>query len=456
MTVVQRADTGGGFDDVLLAAAEGRPDALGMLNDRYLPALRRFAAARNAEDPDAVANQALYDGIRTIHRLQSRTEATFRSYLFTCAANRIRSEHRRGTPATVPLDPTIHGPAGGLDPAELTVGTGWLGTALDELPQDQRAVIVERFAKGNTIGETAASLDKTPAAVKHLQSRALARIRRYVLAAGLVTLITALALLLAIMGRNQPLRVEPVDDPGQGSDPTTGQEQHQSGIGVPRTLRAEAPSDAGSTGRAATERSVNGTGSDDEDAVWGAGAQSGAASREAPGELDDGAPPPASTAPAVQSARSGASTTTAAPTTTTSTPPTPSTPPTEAQPPTTSAAPTTSTPVSPAAGVCADTGVEVNPQYLWPNNGKFVEVVATFSFGPACDPAQAVIRLVAVEVEYGDPDLDVENADIGTDDRRVSLRAKRPREYELRWTVTGPDGVSTTVRAEVEADKPPK
>ncbi|MEM9892581.1 MAG: sigma-70 family RNA polymerase sigma factor [Actinomycetota bacterium] len=209
MTATRHSQPAADETSVLTAAAEHEPNALLRLNARYLGPLTAFADAQGAHDPEAVANQALFDGIEAIPSLRSQTEPAFRSYLYRCVVNRVRSEHRRRSVTTVHLDPERHA---SHEPSItfLDEESGWLPQALDSLSERQRLVVIERFQRGSTIAETAHRLETTPDAVKNLQVRALTGIRRWLLAAGLAAVvIVALIVGVALSQRDQ--LIEPAD-----------------------------------------------------------------------------------------------------------------------------------------------------------------------------------------------------------------------------------------------------
>ena len=58
------------------------------------------------------------------------------------------------------------------------LGSDWVTAILDSLASDQRDVLLLRVVSDLSIDETATVLGKTPGAVKALQHRALASIRR--------------------------------------------------------------------------------------------------------------------------------------------------------------------------------------------------------------------------------------------------------------------------------------
>ena len=445
------------FEALLSRAENGDADALARLNDRYLPTLIGFSRSRGAADPELVANQALFDGLRSIGRLRVRSESSFRSYLISCAANQVRSEHRKAVPISVPLDPNRHGCSPQLDPAERYSGPGWLEAAIDDLPREQRAVILERFTNGSTIGETAVSLDKTPDAVKHLQARALDRLRRYAVAAGIAALAIVVAVVL-IGGGPAKISTEPAADPSDPA-PAPSPEPTAVGGGVLGSV-AEVPDANRSSGPAApvlrgTPDGASSTAAVSTEAVEttdGVGPSTMVGSSEPedrdPGASGPGVDPAPTTAPVPTS--------TPVPTTAPSLGSPPTTVPSTGRPPTT--VPSTGRPPTPGPGVCAGATVALSPDSLWPANNRLVEVTASLGFPLGCPEGSATVELVSVtatriEAEAGD----VVGAALGTDDRAFSLRARRDgsttASYLVTWVVTGPDGIGATVSAEVGADQ---
>ncbi len=75
--------------------------------------------------------------------------------------------------------------------------------------------------------------------------------------------------------------------------------------------------------------------------------------------------------------------------------------------------------------------VAVSPDELWPPNHKLVTVIATIDARDVCDPDPQVTLISVSSNEPdngtgdGDTSNDIQNADIGTDDRVISLRAER-------------------------------
>lgn len=106
--------------------------------------------------------------------------AHLQAYLFRIAHNWITDTYRRAAPETRPIDDEI-GLAAQDDPARsafTNMQTHRTRTALHKLTPDQRAVISLKYFEGWENDEVAAFLNKPVGAVKSLQHRALATLKR--------------------------------------------------------------------------------------------------------------------------------------------------------------------------------------------------------------------------------------------------------------------------------------
>lgn len=121
-----------------------------------------------AEAEDAV-QEALVKAWRALDRF--RAGEPFRPWLLRIAANEARNR-RRSAGRRERL--ALRAAAEPVSPAP--AGEGLLD-ALNELPDDGRAVLVCRFVLGLSEQETAAALDVAPGTVKSRTSRALDRLR---------------------------------------------------------------------------------------------------------------------------------------------------------------------------------------------------------------------------------------------------------------------------------------
>lgn len=89
------------------------------------------------------------------------------------------------------------------------------------------------------------------------------------------------------------------------------------------------------------------------------------------------------------------------------------------------------------------------PNRLWPPNDELVPVEVSVQVSDRCDPAPRVVlrSVVIMDLAGADPALDVADADLGTDDRSLLLRAARgdaatPRLYALVYVATDARGFS--------------
>ena len=173
------------FEHVLAAAQANAGWALTWLYETLAPAVAGYARSqgiREAEDLTSDVFIAVLTRTRSFHG----TEAQFRNWVFTIAHHRIVDERRKTSrrPEEEPIDDVVIGErqattdAGAEDEAMRRLGTDQVRHLLAALTPDQRDVIVLRVIAGMSVEEVATTLDKRPEAVKGLQRRALAALRR--------------------------------------------------------------------------------------------------------------------------------------------------------------------------------------------------------------------------------------------------------------------------------------
>ncbi len=162
-------------------AKDGDPAAFAEIYDRHQPAIYRYVFYRvgtetTAEDLCSEVFTRLVEHIDGFH-YQGRP---LLAWLYTIARNLINDHHRRGGRAEeVPLDESLE--ASAPDPegmTELALNHERLAEALKELTDGQRQVIVLRFLEGLDNTTVAQIMDKSYGAVKALQHRGLAALRR--------------------------------------------------------------------------------------------------------------------------------------------------------------------------------------------------------------------------------------------------------------------------------------
>ncbi len=139
-----------------------------------------FLRARHVSDPDGLANDVFLRAFRTIHTFQG-DPARFRSWLFTIARNTAidDSRRRRRRVAEAPLDGTPEAAGGDAEvDAMARIARDRVDALLAGLSPDQREVITLRIVADLSVEETAAVVGKGYEAVKALQRRGLASLRR--------------------------------------------------------------------------------------------------------------------------------------------------------------------------------------------------------------------------------------------------------------------------------------
>ena len=170
------------FEGVLAAAQEGSEWAWGVLVRQFGPELLRFFTARGLPDPEAMVGEVLVDLARNIGTFSGDHES-FRSWVFVIAYRRMTDEWRRlrrrpeETPVETPPEPRHSAPSAEEDAIDL-LGSADTARLLFVLTDDQRDVITLRVVTGLSLQETATAMGKPVGAIKALQRRAIAALRR--------------------------------------------------------------------------------------------------------------------------------------------------------------------------------------------------------------------------------------------------------------------------------------
>jgi RNA polymerase sigma-70 factor (ECF subfamily) len=169
-------------DSTLLSLARsGDQRALEALCRRsWRPVYRSFA--RYTIDPaeaEDLTQEVFLRAMRAFPQFADRG-VPYTAYLLRIAANLARDRWRAGPARVVPVGDIPEWPAPGPGPDSLAVESdrrAALLRALDRLGPDQRAVLKLRILDGRTASEVAAMTNRSAAAVRQLQVRALAALR---------------------------------------------------------------------------------------------------------------------------------------------------------------------------------------------------------------------------------------------------------------------------------------
>jgi RNA polymerase sigma-70 factor (ECF subfamily) len=158
----------------LIEAAQRDPAHFSELYSRnfrvvYAYILRRVDSREEAED---LTSEVFHQALANLPRFEWRG-APFAAWLLRIAANAISDRWRlRAREADDPPDENLSGPV--MDDVERRTA---LYEMVGRLPDDQRRVIVLRFAEQKSIREIAHDMNRSEGAVKQLQFRALEKLR---------------------------------------------------------------------------------------------------------------------------------------------------------------------------------------------------------------------------------------------------------------------------------------
>ena len=162
---------------LLIEAAQQDPSRFAEVYDQNFHRVYAFVARRvrdRAEAQDLTAH-VFHQALANLGKFKWRG-APFVTWLYRIASNAIADQARRklretGEPADSGVDASV--------PSELEAvdRRARLFREVEKLPEDQRRVIVSRFADEMSIREIAAMLGRSEGAVKQLQFRALENLR---------------------------------------------------------------------------------------------------------------------------------------------------------------------------------------------------------------------------------------------------------------------------------------
>ncbi len=165
------------------ALAAHDPDAWQSLFERYYDKMYRFAYVRTGDTSGAeeIAAEVFVAAAKGIARYRE-TGAPFAAWLYRIARN-LTADHleRRRKRPTVALD-DVDVASGAWDGAVEDAAD--IAKALRALTHEQQEVLLLRFFSDCSLEETAGAMSKTVGAIKVLQHRALAAMRRQMTAGG--------------------------------------------------------------------------------------------------------------------------------------------------------------------------------------------------------------------------------------------------------------------------------
>ncbi len=173
---------GEAFGGVLAAARAGAEWAWTMLYEDLAPSVLGYLRVRGAAEPEDLTGEVFLQVVRDLHRFRG-DERSFRAWVLTIAHHRLLDERRaRARRPVEPLDPAaaeVPDPAAWTEERALSsVEAERVARLIARLSPDQQDVLLLRTLGGMTIEEVARAVGKRPGAVKQLQRRAIAALRR--------------------------------------------------------------------------------------------------------------------------------------------------------------------------------------------------------------------------------------------------------------------------------------
>jgi RNA polymerase sigma-70 factor (ECF subfamily) len=170
------------FERTLHAARAGQEWAWNKLYRDLAPQVRGYLRARGATEPDDLTGEVFLQVVRDMATF-SGGRREFCAWLFTVAHHRLLDDVRRSQRR--PLEPAPdevlaeHLPAADAEEDALrSLAAERVKELVGKLSPDQRTVLLLRILGDLSIDEVARVAGKTPGAVKALQRRGLASIKR--------------------------------------------------------------------------------------------------------------------------------------------------------------------------------------------------------------------------------------------------------------------------------------
>jgi RNA polymerase sigma-70 factor, ECF subfamily len=162
-------------------AQRGDAAAFAALYEAYAPAIHRYLRRRLDGPAEAVEDLTGDVFAKAFEKLGTYRErgAPFAAWLYRIAHNRL-VDHLRARPrhAAAPLEEGAERAIGDEAGFGRVLDREELAAALARLGADRRRAVELRFLEDRSVAETAALMQRSEAAVKQLQTRGLATLRR--------------------------------------------------------------------------------------------------------------------------------------------------------------------------------------------------------------------------------------------------------------------------------------
>lgn len=168
-------------DTVVADAGRGDPDAIEDVYRALAPRVLGYLQGQGVEDPESLTDEVFITVIPRLPEVRGGA-AGLRTLVFSVAHARAVDDHRRRSRRPVQASYEPEHDQRIVDSAETvamgTVTTEAVEQLLEELGEEQRAVIMLRVLADLSLEETAGVLGKSVGSVKQLQRRGLLRLRQ--------------------------------------------------------------------------------------------------------------------------------------------------------------------------------------------------------------------------------------------------------------------------------------
>ena len=169
------------FKELLAAARGGDEGAWAEIFRELSPAVLGYLRSNSAPDPEDIVGEVFLQVARDVEGFEG-DERRFRAWVFTIAHHRLIDARRYA--ARRPVDLVEEPPEPDVavddaaDQAMARIGADEVKRVLGSLTEDQRSVLMLRVIGDLTVDEVAKTIGKRPGAVKALQRRGLAAVKR--------------------------------------------------------------------------------------------------------------------------------------------------------------------------------------------------------------------------------------------------------------------------------------
>jgi RNA polymerase sigma-70 factor (ECF subfamily) len=177
---------GEAFPTVLAAARTGAEWAWARLYKDVSPLVLGYLRAKRAADAEDTLGEVFLNVVSNLDRFEGG-EKEFRTWVLTICHRRLVDRARKSARSVevMPLPPEVVGPTGDVEhDAFSSLGMDRVRGLVARLSPDQQDVVLLRILGDMTVEEVARAIDKRPGAVKALQRRALANLRKEISSEG--------------------------------------------------------------------------------------------------------------------------------------------------------------------------------------------------------------------------------------------------------------------------------